>query len=63
VGNYAAKFTRLSKYCPMLVQEELVKVRRFFKGQQPELIRALIGMAPSTYSAVVEIASRMKERI
>jgi hypothetical protein len=60
VGNYAAEFTRLSKYCPLLVQAEMDRVRRFVKGLRPELKRTLIGIAPPTFSAAVEISSRIE---
>jgi hypothetical protein len=46
----------------MLVQEESNRVRRFVKGLRPELKKALIGLAPSTYNGVVEIASRLEEK-
>jgi hypothetical protein len=60
LGNYATEFTQLSKYCPVLVQEESDKVRQFVKGLQLKLNRALIGMAPSTYNDAVEISSRIE---
>jgi hypothetical protein len=43
-----------------LVQAKLDRVRRFVKRFHLELKRALIGMAPSTFSAAVEIASRIE---
>jgi hypothetical protein len=61
VGNYAAKFTRLSTYCPLLVQAESHRVQRFIKGLCPELKRALVGMGPSTYNISMEIASRIED--
>jgi hypothetical protein len=61
MGDYAAEFTRLSKYYPTLVQEESVKVRRIVKGLKSELRTTLIGLAPSTYDNEVEIASRLEE--
>jgi hypothetical protein len=60
MGNYAAEFTRLFKYCPLLVQAETDRVRCFVKGLRLKLKRALIGMAPSTFSAAIKIASRIE---
>jgi hypothetical protein len=56
MGNYATEFTRLSNYYRMLLQEESDRVRQLVKGLRPELKRALIGMALSTYNAAAEIA-------
>jgi hypothetical protein len=59
VGDYAAEFDRLSKYCPQLVQTETDRVLRFVNGLRLDLKKALIGIAPATVGAVVEIASRI----
>jgi hypothetical protein len=39
---------------------EVDRVRRFVKGLHVELKRALIGIAPETFSAAVEKASRIE---
>jgi hypothetical protein len=60
VGRYAADFTRLSGYCTLLVKTETDNVRRFVKGSRSELKRTLIGVAPPTFNAAIEIASRIE---
>jgi hypothetical protein len=37
VVKYTFEFTRLSKYCPLLVQMEFDRTRRFMKGIRSEL--------------------------
>jgi hypothetical protein len=60
VGSYAAEFTLLPKYCSMLVLAKTDWVHRFVKGLRLYLRKALIGMAPASFSAIVEIASRIE---
>jgi hypothetical protein len=60
VGRYVAEFTRLSKYCLLLVQAEADRMKRFIRGLRPQLKRTLIRMALPTYSVVVEITSRIE---
>jgi hypothetical protein len=60
VAKYTAEFAKLSKYCPLLAQADSDRVHRFIKGLCPELKRAVIGMASLTFSAAVEIASRIE---
>jgi hypothetical protein len=60
VEAYAADFTKLLKYCPYLVQQEIDKVRRFAKGLRPELKRTLTGITPETFGDAVEVASRVE---
>jgi hypothetical protein len=56
VAWYAVDFTRLSMYCLYLVQDEVDRIRRLIHGLHPKLSRILMGMAPPTYSAAVDIA-------
>jgi hypothetical protein len=60
VGDYATKFDRLSKYCSQLVQTEPDRVRRFINGLRLDHKKALLGMAPTTFNAAVEMASRIE---
>lgn len=58
VGQYAADFTRLSKYCLRLINTEENKTRQFIKGLRGELQRALAPLPPMTYALAVEAATR-----
>jgi hypothetical protein len=43
--------------------DETDRIRRFVKGLRPELKRTLIGIAPETLSAAMEIASRIEVEV
>jgi hypothetical protein len=60
VAQYAAKFNRLSKYCPKLVDTEQNRTRQFIKGLRSELRRALVPCQLSTYSSIVDVATRIE---
>jgi hypothetical protein len=55
-----AKFNRLSKYCPKLVDTEQNRMKQFIKGLRSKLRRALVPCQLSTYSSTVDVATRIE---
>jgi len=56
VVTYEAKFTKLSRFGPHLIDTKIKKARKFERGLKTGLRSRFVGMRLQTYAVVVETA-------
>jgi len=62
VDDYAAEFTRLSRFAPALVADEATRARRFKMGLDFAILENVISLRLPTYDEVL-IAAREQELV
>ncbi|CAH2812834.1 MAG: hypothetical protein CBHOC_5440, partial [uncultured Caballeronia sp.] len=60
VAEYETQFTKLSRYAPMFVGTEQLRIRRFIQGLNVELQESLVALPMETYGDAVEKALRIE---
>ncbi|KND54549.1 hypothetical protein BSCH_02420 [Candidatus Paraburkholderia schumanniana] len=60
VAEYETQFTKLSRYAPMFVGTEQLRIRRFIQGLNVELQESLVALPIETYGDAVEKALRVE---
>lgn len=61
VSDYSARFTRLSRYAPYPITEEM-RVKRFIRGLREYLFRSVVGSKCSTFAEVLSLALQIEQR-
>ena len=56
VAQYEAEFTRLARFAPSIVSNEMAKITRFTEGLRPRLMQAVNAFELHSYSAMVNKA-------
>ncbi|CAH2812841.1 MAG: hypothetical protein CBHOC_5444, partial [uncultured Caballeronia sp.] len=60
VAEYETQFTKLSRYAPMFVGTEQMRIRRFIQGLNVELQESLVALPMETFGDAVEKALRVE---
>lgn len=63
VAQYKSKFAELTRFARHMVQDEIMKVRKFESGLRPTILGELVALQLQSYSETVERACLVEEEM
>lgn len=63
VAQYEPKFAELARFAPHMIQDEIMKVRKFEIGLKPNIRGKLVALRLQSYSEIVETACLVEQEM